>query len=123
MHARYGAMRSTRLLRLELAAYIRNCVFLQRNPRIAALLRAVMHQAILANVEIARSSATAPLIGKAQRDVVLEGIYTGKAAFLQPLHFVVNALLVVVQRLHLPRAVVDDPHGRTESQFQGTLPD
>src|SRR5580698_6957199 len=103
-------MRSAGLLRIKLAAYIGPRVFLQRNGRISALLRAIMNQAILADVEVARSSATAPLIGTAQRDVVLESIHTGKAAFLQSFHLVVHALLLVIQGLHLPRTVVDDSH-------------
>src|ERR1019366_4893552 len=61
VHARYRAMRRARLLRMELTAYIGKRVFLQRNARIPALLRPVMHQPVLANVEVARPGATTPL--------------------------------------------------------------
>src|ERR1700691_3195124 len=110
MHARYRAMRGARLFCIELAAYIGKRVFFQRNGRIPTLLRAIMHQPILANVEIAGSGTTAPLIRTAERDVVLEGIHPRKAAFLQSLHLVVHTLLVIIQGLNLPRAVVDDSH-------------
>src|ERR1035437_3409570 len=101
-------MGRARLLRVELAAQIGNRVFLQRNARIAALLRAVMHQAVFADVEIACSGAAAPLIGAAERDVVLKGIDASEAAFFQSLHLVVHTPFFVVQGLHLPRAVVND---------------
>src|ERR1035438_1824171 len=85
MHARYRAMGRARLLRMELAAQIGQRVFLQRNGRIPALLRAVMHQPVLANVEVARSGATAPLIRAPQRDVVLKRIHPREAALLEVL--------------------------------------
>src|SRR5208337_1742718 len=103
---------------MELAAYVGKRVFLKRGTGIAALLRAVMHQAVLANVEVARSGAAAPLIRTPQRDVVLKRIHAGKAAFLQSLHLVVHAAFFVVQGLQLARAVVNDSYGGTESQFQ-----
>src|SRR5216683_4804093 len=99
MHTRDRAMRRARLLRMELAAHIGNRVFLERNGRIPALLRAVMHQAVLANIEVARPGAAAPLIRAPQRDVVLKRIYAREATFLQSLHLVVDAPFFVVQGL------------------------
>src|SRR5208282_2455402 len=118
VHARYRAMRRARLLGMELAAHIGKRVFLQRNGRIAALLRAVMHQPVLANIEVARSGSTAPLIRTAQRNVVLKGIHAREAAFLQPLHLVVDAPFFVVQGLNLPGAVMNNSDGRAETQLQ-----
>ena len=46
----------------------------ERNARIAALLRTIMHQAILADVEVARAGAAAPVVLLAARDVVLKSI-------------------------------------------------
>src|SRR5580692_6257991 len=110
MHARYGAVRGAGLLRVEFAAYVGERVFFQRNRRIAALLRAVVHQTVLTNVEVARAGTTAPLIGTAQRDVVLEGIHPCEAALLKVLHLVIHAPLFVVQRLHLSRTIVNDSY-------------
>src|SRR5271157_5890483 len=111
VHARYRAMRRARLLRLELAAQIGKRISLQRNARVPALLRAVMHQPVLANIEVARPGPAAPLVRAAQRDVVLKRIHPRKAAFLQSLHLVVHAPFFVVQGLQLPRVVVNDADG------------
>src|ERR1700741_2659100 len=93
-------------------------VFLQRDAGITALLRAVMHQAVFANVEIARAGPATPLIRPSQGDVVLEGIHAREAALLQLLHLMIDAPLFVAQGLQLSGAVMDDSHRRTESQFQ-----
>src|SRR5271170_1651295 len=90
----------------ELAAEIVAAVGCERNSGIAALLRAVVHQSVFADVEIARSGAAAPLVRQTLRDVVLEGVNSGKAALLPRLHLVVDAALFVVERLHLAAAIV-----------------
>ena len=70
-----------------------------------------MHQAVFANVEIAGSGAAAPLVGTAERNIVLECIDAGEAALFHRLHFLVDALFFLGQRLQLPAAVVDDSDG------------
>ena len=82
-----------------------------------------MHQAIFANVEIARACAAAPLIGTALRNVVLEAVDAREAALLHGLHLVVDTALFVIQRLQLAGAVVNDPDGRAETQAQSPLAD
>ena len=102
MHAlTHGAVGRTWLLGIKLAPQIADRIFLQRNSRISALLRAVMHQAILANVEITRPGAAPPLIRPPQRDIVLKGINAREAAFFQLLHLVVHAPFFIIQRLQL----------------------
>src|SRR5580658_8074756 len=60
MHARHRATRGTALLREKFAVALLVSVLRQRDAGVAALLRAIMHQAILANVEIARAGAAPP---------------------------------------------------------------
>ncbi len=57
------------------------------------------------------------------RDIILEGIDAGEAALIPRLHLVVNAALLLAQRLQLAAAVVNDTDGRSESEFEGTLAD
>src|ERR1700691_2658784 len=70
-HAGNGAHRSAALLGQVFAANIVHGVFGQRFGRKSALLRAVMHQAVFANIEVSRSGPAAPMAGTAVRDVVL----------------------------------------------------
>ena len=72
VHAADRAVRRARLRRRELAADVVDGVALERHARIAALLRAVVHQAVLADVEVARAGAAAPLVRLAVGQVVLE---------------------------------------------------
>src|ERR1700733_14521106 len=106
-------MRGARLFRIELAPQIADRIVFQRDSWIATLLRAVVHQSILANIEVASASATAPLIGPAERDVVLKCIDARKAALLKRFHLVVDAPLIVGQRLHLAGAVMNNANRRT----------
>src|SRR6185436_4565483 len=47
-------------------------VLIQRNPRMAALLRTVMDQPVFTDVEITTAGVTMPVIRKSSREVVLE---------------------------------------------------
>ena len=123
VHAGDGAIGSAGFFRQIFATNVFGRVFLQRNGGIAALLRAIVHQAILANVEIARPGAAAPLIGAALRNIVLEAVDPGETALLHRLHLAVDPALLLIQRLQLPRAIVNDADGRAETQAQGTLSD
>ena len=52
-------MGSAGFFRAVFVANVFDCVLFQRNCGIAALLRAIVHQAVFANVEIARPGPTA----------------------------------------------------------------
>ena len=55
-------------------AHLLASVLKQRNSRVSPLLRAIVHETVFANVEIASASPAAPFIGAAVRNVFLEGI-------------------------------------------------
>src|SRR5580700_2454767 len=116
-------MRRAALFGKIFAAHVVPGVRRQRYRRITALLRAVVHQPVLANVEITRPGAAAPFVRQPLRNIVLEGVDTGEAALLPRLHLVVNPPLFLVERLHLSAAVVNDSNGRAETQFDGALAD
>ena len=98
-------------------------ILLEGDSGIAALLRAVVDESVFANIEVARASAAAPLVGPSLRDVVLEGIDAREAALLHAFHLVVNGAFFVLERLNLALAVVNDADGGTESEFHGAFTD
>src|SRR5580704_19639213 len=74
VHARHRAVRCAGLLRHVLAAQILSAVLLQGNGGIATLLRAIVHQPVFANVQVARPGTASPLVGAPLRNIVLKGI-------------------------------------------------
>ncbi len=116
-------MRGARFFRQVFAAQIVARVAREWNAGIAALLRAVVHESVLADVEITRPGAAAPVVGQAPGNVVLKRVDAGKAALFERLHFVIDAALFLAQRLQLPAAVVNDSDRRSESEFYGALAD
>jgi len=77
-----------------------------------------MHQAVFADVEVARAGAAPPVVLLAVRDVVLEIVELRVAAFFHGAHGHVDFALLVAQGLQLAAAIVYDPHRRGEPQFQ-----
>ena len=72
MDARNRAVRRAGFFRQIFTADVGNGVLLQRDPRVAALLRAIMHEPVFTDVQIARAGAATPLVRLAQSNVVLE---------------------------------------------------
>src|SRR5438046_226228 len=97
VHTRHCAMRRARLLGQIFAPDVLDGVFLQWNRGIATLLRAVVHQPILANIEIACSRPAAPLVRTPKSNVVLKRIDSREAAFLERLHLVIHASLFIAE--------------------------
>src|ERR1700687_1551159 len=99
LHAGNGAARRAEFLReIFVAAHFRR-VLRQRNARISALLRTPVHQAVLANIEIARAGAAAPVVFAAARVIVLEFVEARKRALPQRHHLFENFRFARPQRL------------------------
>src|SRR5271169_2566225 len=111
MHARHGTVRSAALFGEELAANVGDRVLLHRYAGIAALLRAVVHQAVFADVEVARTCAAAPLVGPAIGNVVLEPAEAGVIMLFERLHFQKDIAFILAERLELSFAIVNDADG------------
>ena len=94
MHAAHRAVRRAALLRQKLPLQIRLRVLRQRHPRIPALLRAVMHQPVLADVQEPRPRAAPPVIRLAVRNVLLEVIEPRIILLLPRAHFRPDPALV-----------------------------
>lgn len=82
-----------------------------------------MHEAIFADVEIARAGAAAPLVGASGGDVVLEAVDARVASFFHRFHGVINAALFFAERHKLSVAVVNDADGGGEAEGEGALSD
>ena len=82
-----------------------------------------MHQAVFADVEIARPGPAAPVIGLAIGDGFLELVETRVVTLLPVAHFEINAAFFVLERLELAVSVMNDADGRGESKLDGTLAD
>src|SRR5215469_5897780 len=117
MHARHCAMRRAALLCEELAANVGYGIALQRNSRVATLLRTVVHQPVFADIQIARACTASPVVGSAVRDVFLEPVEARIMFLFHLLHFEIDFALFVSQRAQLSVAVLNDPHGQSESQL------
>ena len=111
MHAGHGATRSAAFLREKFALAMLFRVFGKRHARVSALLRAVMHQAVLADVQIARARATTPVVLQPLSDVVLELIDAREGLLAQRHDLFENFLLARAQRLQLAVVVVQNSHG------------
>src|ERR1017187_3774944 len=83
----------------EFAFYVGGGVLGQRNAGIAALLRAVVHQAVFADVEVARAGAAAPVVRLARGDCRLEVIEARVVHFFPAAHLRVNLGFVWLERL------------------------
>ena len=75
-----------------------------------------MNEAVLADIEIARSSAATPVVLASLRDVVLEVVQAGERLLPQRHYFFENLLLALTEGLELAIAVMNNTHRGGESQ-------
>src|SRR5579884_1410285 len=94
-------------------------VAIERRRGIAALLRAVVDQPVLANIKVAPAGSAPPIIRTPVGDILLKIIDPGVAALPQFLDRAVNPLLLFGQSAHLAPAIMDDADRAGESQFEG----
>src|SRR6185437_7663268 len=76
MNARDGAVRGARFFRVELTMAPLGRVLRERDAGVAALLRAIMNEAVLAYIQVARTGSTAPVVFPPRGDIVLKRIHT-----------------------------------------------
>src|SRR5438067_167890 len=103
-----GAERRAPLLCVVLALDVGLRVVLDGDAGRAALLRAVVYEPVLADVEVARAGAAAPVVRLARGEVVLEPSQARVLRLVQSLQFVVDLALALGQRLQEAVPVVYD---------------
>ena len=72
VHARNRAARGAALLRQKLALPLLIGIIFQWNARVPTLLRAIMNEAVLADIQIARTGPAPPVVLASLCNVVLE---------------------------------------------------
>src|SRR5579883_2522626 len=121
MHAGDGAEGRAGFLGYVLAANVFNGIVFKRLGGEAALLRAVMNQAILADVEIARTRPAAPVTRLAVGDALLEIIDTREMPLLERLHLQKDFAFARRKRAQLAVPVVNDADGGSEAKLHRAL--
>src|SRR5262249_48377192 len=92
-------------------------ILLERDAGIAALLGAVMDEAVFANVQIAGTGAASPIVRFAAGEIFLEPIQPAVAVLAIGPDFAIDAFLAAVQWFHRARAVVNDAEGTGETEI------
>src|ERR1700683_5338448 len=116
LHARDGAPRRAGFAREVFAPDIFLGVAGERHTGLAALLRTPVHQAIFANVKVARAGAATPLIRFTLRDVVLEFIEARKRALAERHNLFEKLSVARAKRTKLAVPIVNDAHRTRETQ-------
>ncbi len=117
MDAADRAVRRARLDGVELALDVVARVRGERCAGKAALLRAVVHEPALTDVEVASTGATRPVVGLALDQVLLEAIDARVDAGADRDDLVVDGALALGQRGEVTRAVVDDADRGREAEL------
>ena len=115
MHARNCAVRGAAFLGKKFALATLQRVIGERYAWVAALLRAVMHQAVFADVEVARTRAAPPVVFEALRNIALKFVNAREGLLTQRHNLVKNLLLARTEGFQLAVMVVDDSHGGCKS--------
>src|SRR5580704_18169596 len=121
MDARDRAAGRAALFGQEFAAAALGTVLRQRDAWISALLRAVVHQAILADIKVAGAGAATPIILFAGGNVVLKLIHARERLLAERHDLFENFALARSQRLKLTVAVVNQAHCRRKSKLHGAV--
>ncbi len=110
-------MRRATLLGAVFAADIRERILGNGNPRVSPLLRAIVHQPVLADVEISCASPALPVVRYAIGNLVLELVQPRVALLRQMPNPVEDIPFQLAEWLELTTTVMDDTDGRTEPKF------
>src|SRR5215470_12417510 len=121
MDAGDRAARGAAFLRVELAVALLVRVLGERHARVAALLRAVMDEAVFADIEVARAGAAPPIVFEAFGDVVLEEIHAREGVLPERHDFLENFLLTLAERRELAVGIVKDADGGGEPQLDSPM--
>jgi hypothetical protein len=117
------ATRGAGFLGEELAMALFVSIFRERDAWVAALLGAIVDQAVLADVEVARTRAATPVVLAASGDIVLELVDAGERAFAERHDLLEDFLFAGTERLELAVTVVENANSGGEAEFDGAVGD
>src|ERR1700722_17377008 len=123
MYAGNGAARRAAFFGQKFALALFIGVFEQRHTGIPALLRAVVHQTVFADVEVARAGAATPIVFETLGDIVLKFVDTGERALFERDDFFKDFLFSRPERFELSVVVVQDSHRGGESKLDCAVRD
>src|ERR1700681_4226273 len=125
MYARNCAQRCTGFWASRFTPDILHGVLIQRNCGPAALLRAVMHQPVLADIKKPAAGAAMPVIRQSSADVLLKMIEMREReqSGFEPPEAFVNTALLRRERRKLAPMIVQNTDRAGEAEFPGALPD
>src|SRR5262245_53883535 len=92
-------------------------VFFERDAREAALLRAIMDEAVFADVEVTRARAAAPVVRPGVSQVVLKLIQPSELLLTAPPQLFVHLFLDSAERFQLTVPVMNHAERRAEAEF------
>ncbi len=121
VHTTDSAIRRAAFFSQEFALNICRGVLRERDAGVATLLRAIVHQAKLANVEISSARSTPPIVGLTVGYCFLKMIEARVTAARQLAYAIPDRALRFAQRLQLATAIVNNSDRRRKSQGQGPL--
>src|SRR5580704_3870770 len=123
MYARNRTVRRASFFRKKLPPDVGHKILFQRYARVAALLRAIMHETVFAYVEVAGPGTAAPVVRLAFGDIVLKPVQARIVPLRHVLHLEEHFTFRRAQRSKLSVAVVDDADGRCEAELYGAASD
>jgi len=125
MNARNCAEWRTALRPRRFAPDIVQSVLIERNAGPATLLRAVMHEPVLADIQEPAAGAAVPVIGQSSPDVLLKMIEMRerKQTGFEAPETIIHIPLLRRERLKLAAMIVQNTDGAGEAEFAGASPD
>ena len=99
------------------AQYVLARVLLERNAWTSALLRAVVDEAIFADVKEPSACAAVPFVRESSDNIALEGIEVGEREepSTKTQDAFIDGLLLRLHRAELTRAIMQNAHGAVEA--------
>src|SRR5881394_1724010 len=98
-------------------------VFLKRNSGVTTLLRAIVDEAVLTDVQIARPREAFPVIRLAASQFFLEPVEAAVALFAIALDFAIDPFFTSIQGFHRTGAIVNNAERAGEPELKCPLRD
>src|SRR5262245_50416043 len=125
VHAPDGAERRAGFDLVVFPSQVGGAIALQGNCRMTALLRAPVHQAVLADVEIPGAGAAMPLVGPTEGEILLKAVVVceGERRLPKANRLFKYRMLHLVKKAQTTGPIVNDADGCREPELVGAVCD